>query len=229
MKFYLIFILVILTKESFSQLRIDSFVKKEFDSVLNIQPEEIKLKSKRKTFENGIAFLLTYKTDTLNYSEYIVPVYDSTSSVIAVSGETEDTSDKQQEQPKYNFWLASEASYLNDTLGIGVFSGFFSGMSFSLKIYGEKCYGEFGEYADNNSVYKFNISDSPASVIQIPAQLTNVCLSKIPIKTGDFFYGIATLTTNPFYEIDSNFKKGYLHKKYSITFIFRCKLIDIND
>jgi hypothetical protein len=126
----------------------------------------------------------------------------------------------------YNQWLFCQAIFQNDTLVIDSFFGGFSGFGFSVKITGDQTIGEYLEYVRRDSIYRKNYTDIKLSEIQVNTRTENVILSRLPKKIGDIFYGKAILVTEPFYRDNDAFKNGYIHKRYTITYLFTCKLTE---
>ena len=210
----------------FGQCRIDPNVKSEFDSLFSKQPKEIQDKRYIKGFDNGFALLLSFKEDTLNIKDFVPIVTDTSIKIVSVDENGNELPELSKDTTKYNQWLSCQATYLNDTLGIGTFFGLLSGLSFSIKIIGDKTIGNFYEYSSGDNIYRYKLTSTKSTNIQVDAKTENVILSKMPQKLGDVFYGKATLMTEPFYEDDSEFKNGFIYKRYLVTFLFTCRLID---
>ena len=228
MKNLLLIIIFLARYNAFGQYKIDTHVQLEFDSLFNKQPEEIQNKRYIKGFDNGFALLLTFKEDTLNNEDFTPIVIDTsiTIKIVSIDKNGNELPEPIKDTTKYNQWLSCQATYLNDTLGIGTYFGLLSGLSFSVRIIGNKTIGDFYEYSSGNHVYRYKLTSDKSTNIQVNAETENVVLSKMPKQLGDVFYGKATLLTEPFYEDDTSFKNGFIYKKYLVTFLFTCKLID---
>lgn len=211
---------------AFGQYHIDPKVQHEFDSLFRKQPKDIQKKRYIKGFDDGFSLLLEFKEDTLNVKEFAPHVIDTSIKIVAIDEEGNKILDPPKDATKYNQWLSCQATFLKDTLGIGSFFGMFSGLGFSVKIVGDKTIGDYFEYVRRDSIYRQKLTNLKLSEVQVKALTENVVLSRIPKKLGDIFYGKATLLTEPFYRDDDEFKSGYIHKRYIITFLFTCKLTD---
>ena len=222
----LLFIITLLVGHgAFGQYKIDQTVHREFDSLFSKQPKEIQDKRYIKGFDNGFALLLTFKEDTINIKDFTPIVFDTSIKIVSVDENGNELPEPVKDTTKFNQWLSCQASYLNDTLGIGTFFGLLSGLSFSVKIIDDKTIGDFYEYSSGDNIYRYSLTSEKSTNIQVDAETENVTLSKMPKKLGDVFYGKATLTTKPFYEDNSEFKNGFIYKRYFVTFLFTCKLI----
>lgn len=226
MKNLLFIITLLVGHNAFGQYKIDPNVQQEFDSLFSRQPKEIQDKRYIKGFDNGFALLLTFKEDTLNIIDFTPIVIDTSIKIVSIDENGNELPEPTKDTTKYNQWLSCQATYLNDTLGIGTFFGLLSGLSFSVKIIGDKTIGDFYEYSSGDYIYRYSLTSEKSTNIQVDAETENVILSKIPNKSGDVFYGAATLTTKPFYEDNSEFKTGFIYKRYLVTFLFTSKLID---
>lgn len=226
MKTLLLITALFLGHIAIGQYRIDPKVQHEFDSLFRKQPKDIQKKRYIKGFDDGFALLLAFKEDTLNIKEFTPHVLDTSIKIVAIDEEGNELPDPPKDTTNYNQWLSCQATFLKDTLGIGSFFGMFSGLGFSVKIIGDKTIGDFFEYVRRDSIYRQNLTDLKSSEIQVRARTENVILSNIPKKLGDIFYGKATLVTEPFFRDDDEFKNGYIHKRYTITYLFTCKLTD---
>lgn len=211
---------------AFGQYRIDPKVQYEFDNLFRKQPKDIQKKRYIKGFDDGFALLLEFMEDTLNGKEFTPHVIDTSIKIVAIDEDGKELPDPPKNTTKYNQWLSSQATFLKDTLGIGSFFGMFSGFGFSVKIINDKTIGDFFEYVRRDSIYRQRLTDPKSSEIQVKARTASVVLSSIPKKLDDIFYGKATLVTEPFYLDDDEFKNGYIHKRYIITYLFTCKLND---
>lgn len=226
MKTLLFITALLLGHTVFGQYRIDPKVRHEFDSLFNQQPKDIQKKRYVKGFGDGFALLLSFKEDTLNVQDFTPIVLDSSIKIVAIEENGNELPDPPKDTTKYNQWLSCQATFLKDTLGISSFFGLFSGLGFSVKIIGDKTFGDFFEYVRRDSIYRIKLTDPKSSDIQVKAWTENVVLGDMPKKLGDIFYGKATLMTEPFFRDDDEFKNGYIHKRYTITYLFTCKLTD---
>jgi hypothetical protein len=226
MKNLLFIITFLVGQNAFGQYKIDLNVQKEFDNLFSKQPKEIQDKRYIKGFDNGFALLLTFKEDTLNIKDFTPIVIDTSITIVSVDENGNELPETPKDTTKFNQWLSCQATYLNDTLGIGTFFGLLSGLSLSVKIIGNKSIGGFYEYSSGDNIYRYKLTSAKSTNIQVDAETKNVILSKLPEKLGDVFYGKATLVTKPFYEDNSYFKNGFIYKRYLVTFLFTCKLID---
>jgi hypothetical protein len=208
------------------QYRIDPRVQHEFDSLFNLQPKNVQKKRYIKGFDDGFALLLNFKEDTLNIKEFTPHVIDTSIKIVSIDENGNELPDPPKDTTKYNQWFSTQAIFLKDTLAISTFFGLFSGLGFSVKIAGDKTFGDFFEYVRRDSIYRYKLTDTKSSEIQVKARTENIVLSNMPKKLGDIFYGKATLVTEPFYRDDEEFKNNYIHKKYTITYLFTCKLTD---
>lgn len=170
--------------------------------------------------------LLNFKEDTLNIQDFNPIVLDSSIKIVAIDDDGNELPDPPKDTAIYNQWLSSQATFQKDSLSIGSFFGLFSGLSFSVKIVGDKTIGDYFEYVPRDSIYRYKLTDTKSSEIQVKARTQNVVLSNMPKKLGDIFYRKATLVTEPFYYNNDEFKSGYIQKKYIITYFFTCKLTD---
>ncbi|HMU46882.1 MAG TPA: hypothetical protein PKC72_10965 [Chitinophagaceae bacterium] len=226
MKTLLLIIILFFGHTAFGQFQIDPKVRQEFDSLFNQQPKDIQKKRYIKGFDDGFALLLTFKEDTLNIKDFTHIVLDSSIKIVAINEDGNELPDTPRDTTKYNQWLSCQAIFQKDTLGIGSFFGLFSGLGFSVKIIGDKTIGDFFEYVRRDSIYRHKLTDTKSSEIQVKARTENVVLSSMPKKLGDIFYGKATLVTESFYRDDDEFKSGYIHKRYFISYLFTCALTD---
>lgn len=226
MKTLLLITTLLLAHTTFGQFQIDPKVRYEFDSLFNKQPKDIQKKRYIKGFDDGFALLLSFKEDTLNIHDFNPIVLDSSIKIVSIDEDGNELHDPPKDTTKYNQWLSCQAIFQKDTLGIGTFFGLFSGLGFSVKIVGNKTIGDFFEYVRRDSIYRYNLTDTKSSEVQVKAQTENVVLSSMPKKLGETFYGKATLVTDSFYRDDDEFKNGYIHKRYVISYLFTCKLTD---
>ncbi|GEM_PF-3665249 len=224
MKTLLLIITLLPGHTVFGQFQIDPKVQQEFDSLFNQQPNNIQKKRYLKGYDDGFTLLLGFKEDTLNIQDFTPIVLDSSIKIVAIDEDANELPDPPKNTTKYNQWLTCQATFIKDTLGIGSFFGLFSGVGFSVKIIGDKTFGNFFEYVLGDSIYRFRLTDIKSSDIQVKARTENIVLSSMPKKLGDIFYGKATLVTEPFYRDDDEFKNGYIHKRHVITYLFSCKL-----
>jgi hypothetical protein len=226
MKPLLLITILFIGHTAFGQYRIDPKVQNEFDSLFKLQPNDIQKKRYIKGFDDGFALLLSFKEDTLNIKDFTPIVLDSSIKIVTIDEDGNELAEPPKDTTKYNQWLSCQATFLHDTLGIGSFFGMFSGVGFSIKIVDDKTIGDFFEYVRRDSIYRYKLTDTKSSEIQVKARTENIVLSNMPKKLGDIFYGKATLVTEPFYRDDDEFKNGYIQKKYVITYLFTCKLTD---
>jgi hypothetical protein len=160
---------------------------------------------------------LSFKADTLNIEDYKPVVLDTSIRDVFINPATgKELASLPKDTTEYNQWLSCQAIYLKDTLRIGSFFGLFSGFGFSVKIIEDRAFGNFMEYVRRDSIYRYRLKDIKATKIQVGALTENVLLSSIPKKSGDIFYGKATLVTEPFYRDNNSFQHGYIHKRYVI-------------
>ena len=223
-KFLLIILIFLFGKVAFSQYSIDSKVKFEFDSLFNIQPKKVQQIRNMEAFENGFALLLKMEEDTLNRHDFLPIINDI--KILSVDEDWNVIPDEPKDTLKYNQFLFVNAAFINDTLDIASFIGPFSGYVIYVKLIGDKTFGNFMEYEDKLHIYQKELSDPKSSEVRVKARVKSVQLSEIPKNPGDIFYGKVALTTAPFYLDDNNFKNGYIHKQYSIVYLFTCKLAD---
>jgi hypothetical protein len=226
MKTLLFIIILLLEHNVFGQFQIDPKVRHEFDSLFNQQPNDIQKKRYIKSFDDGFALLLSFKEDTLNIQDFKYIVLDTSIKIVAIDENGNELPYTPKDTTKYNQWLSCKATFIKDTLEIGTFFGLFSGLGFSVKIISDKTIGDFFEYVRRDSIYRYKLTDSKSSEIQVKARTENIVLSSMPKKLGDIFYGKATLVTEPFYRDDDQFKNGYIQNKYIITYLFTCKVTD---
>jgi len=226
MKTLLLIITLLLAHTTFGQFQIDPKVRLEFDSLFNQQPKDIQEKRYIKGFDDGFALLLSFKEDTLNINDFTPLVLDSSIKIVSIDEFGNELPDPPRDTTKYNQWLSSQAIFQKDTLSISTFFGLFSGLGFSVIIVGDKTIGDFFEYVRRDRIYRYKLTDAKSSEIKVKAQTQNLVLSSIPKKLGDVFYGKATLVTESFYRDDDEFKSGYIHKRYFISYLFTCKLTD---
>ncbi|NII26923.1 hypothetical protein HB364_17670 [Pseudoflavitalea sp. X16] len=227
MKLLLLIITLLFGHTVLGQYRIDPKVQHEFDSLFSLQPEDVQQKRYIKGFDDGFALLLSFKEDTLNRKEFNPPIIDTSIMIVAIDpGTGKELPDLPGDTAKYNQWLSCKATFLKDTLGISSFFGLFSGLGFSVKVIGGKAFGEFFEYVRGDKIYRQKLTGTKLSEIQVRARTENVVLSSIPKRLGDVFYGKATLVTEPFFRDDDEFKNGYIQKRYTVTYLFTCKVTD---
>ncbi|MBX2924360.1 MAG: hypothetical protein KF746_19315 [Chitinophagaceae bacterium] len=210
----------------FGQLQIDPGVRYEFDSLFNQQPKYIQEKRYNKGFSDGFVLLLSFKEDTLNIQDFTPIVLNSSIKIIAIDENGNELPDLPKDTAKYNQWLFGRAAFYKDTLSIGSFFGLFSGLGFSVKIVGDKISAVFFEYVRRDSIYRHKLIDTRSSEIQVEARTESVVLSNMPEKLRDIFYGKVRLVTEPFYRDDGTFRNSSIQKKYTITYLFICKLMD---
>ena len=226
MKNLLFIIIFFVGHNAIGQYKIDQTVQLEFDSLFSKQPKEIQDKRYIKGFVNGFAFLVDFKEDILNLNDFTPTVTDTSIKIVSVDENGNELPELPKDTTKFNQWFSCQATYLNDTLGIGTFFGLLSGLSFSVKIIGDKTIGNFYEYSSGDNIYRYSLASKKMTNIEVDAKTENVILSNMPKKLGDVFYGKATLTTEPFYEDNGEFKNGFIYKRYLVTFLFTCKLVD---
>lgn len=226
MKIFLSIAALLFGQIVFGQWRIDPKVQYEFDSLFSLQPKYIQEKRYIEGFDGGFTLLVTFREDTLNIKEFTPIVVDSSITVVIIDKNGNALSDPPKDTTRYNQWLSCQAMFLKDTLRIGSFFGLFSGLGFSVRVVGDIVVGDFSEYVRRDSIYRFELTGTKSSDIQVGASARNIVLSSMPKKLGDVFYGKATLVTDPFYHDDRKFKNGYIHKQYTITYLFTCKLTD---
>lgn len=208
------------------QYQIDPNIKHEFDSLFRKQPKDIKKKRYIKGVNDGFALLVEIREDTLNSKEFTPYEADVSITIVAIDKDGNELPATPEVTTKYNQWLFCQASFQNDTLIIGSYFGMFSGVGFVVKITGDQTIGDYFEYVRRDSIYRKNNTGIKSSEIQVNARTENVILSRLPKKTGDIFYGKVILVTEPFYRDNDAFKNGYIHKRYTITYLFTCKLTD---
>ena len=221
-KFLLFISILLFGKAAFSQYSIEPKVKFEYDSLFNAQPKIVQKIKDMIGFENGFALLLEMKEDTLNMHDFS-PIKNDIK-IFSVDEEGNVIPDEQQDTLKYNQFLFINAAFINDTLDITSCIGPFSGYGIYVKLIGNKTFGNFMEYEDKLHIYRKELLDPKSSEVRVKARVTSVELSEMPKKPGDIFYGKVTLTTLSFYVDDYYFKNGYIHKQYSISYLFTCKL-----
>ncbi len=226
MKTFLSIAVLLFGHTAFGQFQIDPKIQHEFDSLFSRQPKDIQEKRYIKGFDDGFALLVTFNEDTLNTKDFTPVVLDSSIKIVSIDENGNELPDPPRDTTKYNQWLSCQATFLKDTLSIGSFFGLFSGLGFSVKIVGDKTIGDFFEYVRRDSIYRLKLTDTKSSDTQVKARTENIVLSNMPKKLGDIFYGKATLVTDPFYRDDDEFKNGYIHKQYTITYLFTCKVTD---
>jgi hypothetical protein len=91
-----------------------------------------------------------------------------------------------------------------------------------LKIYKGKCFGTYLEYGER--VFRNSLKSKKVDNIEVDGKIEKIVLSKIPKRIGEMFYGKASFTSLPFYQDNIAFKRGYIHKRHVVEFIFSCKL-----
>lgn len=109
-------------------------------------------------------------------------------------------------------------------MDITTFIGPFDGYRIYIKLIGNKTFGNFMEYTDKRNIYRKELADPKSSEVHVNTKIKSVRLSNMPKNPGDVFYGKIILETSPFYLDDTNFKTGFIHKRYFISYLFTCKL-----
>ncbi|RZM30358.1 MAG: hypothetical protein EOO88_01330 [Pedobacter sp.] len=226
MKNLMLLMILLAGSATHAQTTVDAGVKSEFDSLFKIQPKEIQDKRYQKGFENGLTLLTTLKEDTLNLKDYKPNGIGPTVSIIPIDDKGNEIKEAPPTEIEFNQWLSCQAGYSKDTLSIGSVFGLLGGFGFSLNILDRKNSGTYYEYSNSDYIFRLQLASPKATDVQVSAKASGVVLNEIPKKTGDVFYGKATLVTQPFYQDDSSFKKGFIHKRYTISFLFTCRLVD---
>lgn len=222
MKLLFSIISFLLVQNLFGQYKIDPKVQGEFDSVYNALPKSTQ---KQRYFfpetDSGFTILPYYKTDTLNPKDFLD--FYSNFELYGVDPVTKERiPDEPKDTSKSGPCLFASAGYSKDTLYIysGLFG--FGGLGLILRINNQKNVGEYLEAGE--PVYRYTIKGKKAPFMLLKGRVENVVLNKMPKKIGEMFYGKATFISAAFYQEDTDFKKGYIHKKYTIRFNFCCKL-----
>ncbi|MES2776389.1 MAG: hypothetical protein V4722_19590 [Bacteroidota bacterium] len=227
MKLLLAFIPLLLVQNLFGQYyKIDPKVQAEFHTIFYSLPKEIQ--RKRYIFssaDSGFTIFSKFQMDTLNTKDYLYRETEGEVQLYSVDPDTnESISDEPRDDSSTNpaFYMLAGAAFMKDTLVISSNLVAFGGLGVVLKIHKDKCFGAYVEYGD--SVYRYSLKSKKIDFVQVNGKIENVVLSKMPKKMGEMFYGKATFSSLPFYQDNAAFKKGYIHKRHTMDFVFSCKL-----
>ena len=166
---------------------------------------------------NDIAFLISYKEDTLNKA-MLIPSHIT----IKLINDSLKTTLPKEDEGQFDF-LFCKAEINNNALLINIASSDFTQQIQQLLAFPNisVIYTENDKY---DKVYKRLISDKPQKTISMPVQVCSFIINDKSFAAGKTIYGKAILKSGVYYVKDVHFSSGYLKKRIYMEYLFKAAI-----